>query len=1204
MTDRNYGAIRDSEKAVAFIERITNESTKPIAFDIEAGYVGEDKELVALQQFHPDYIVVGISFTVSTEWARYIPLAHDDGGNVDDIISVGRALWAMLNTGRGVAHNAAYELKGMSRWFRENFWNDPEIGEGVRATNGFFPILSDTMLEVWLSAEYDPLRIGKDLKSVALNAFGLQMTKFMDLFPAEDSDLGPGTKRGKTRFVRFNTRNSRNPTVINYACEDSVAALLIHEKHYADWKDKFIYKTEMSLLPVLCEMEMGPVDRSTGGAIGNMYFDWVSIARKADEVARFGKLMNEEILQMLSERLGRVVNINLASVPQLSRVLYSPAPDGIGLPVKQRSEKTGAPSTSDDALRVIAKNDPVVKKILEFRQVNKLFGSYLNKFLVELNYMDTGYVFPNHNQFGALTGRMSVDQVSYQQWPKPYHFELGDGTTFDLNFRDLFISPPEHRIVGFDFSQVELRVLAGMANERAMLEAFASGVDIHKATASSMMGVPLDKVTKKQRAVGKALANSEVILTPSGWMRMGDVQVGDEVVVPSGGTSLVEAVFPQGERDIFLVRFEDGSEVRADAEHLWPVRHITSHESQLLTTQQIIDSGLTHNTGKGNVTWKWYIENVSPLEFEGSSDLNVQPYLLGLLLGDGSLSGPAVSISVGDEDDLETLTEIEDLLENGVDLRKIVGGYVFTSSTPGAYRNSLDRDLRVLGLRGSKTKFEGRFGVRSFEKFAPQQYLFAGPEQRMELLRGLMDADATVDADGRALLTTTSKQLAEDAIFLARSLGGRAKIVRSRETTYTYPGEKKTGRLSYEVLIATPEVPFRLLRKASRWVEINGRKQARLPHKKIVSITPVGREHATCIRVADEEHEFITAGVTRTHNTLNFAVVYGSGPANIAELLSAQGDPTTKEAAQEMLEKYFSAFPGLRNWMGARVVEGREQGYVNTLFGRKFTVWEYQDSKEWIRSKGDRMCVNAPVQGGAADYMKIGMVRTQAAIHRAEREGRIPKDSIRLTLTIHDALEFLVHDSVDTQTVIDLINPCVSFPVKGLPVEIRADWHEGRSWGSVVEIKLDPEKRISGYAVEDVDQVFSTLEEAYAYQDKEHAGVEDTLSHVPDSSVSEEEPPWAHRTERPVEDQDMIATITITEMPTEAQWVEFLEWLKTRSGTTKVVLETPEGSLTFDERHHVDHDDQPHISLLLGGASLNFSAEHVDGDLVMSGIDL
>lgn len=908
MSDRNYGAIRTSEKAIAFIERCID-SGLPIAFDIEAGYTGPDKEGVALQQFHPDYIVVGISFTVSTEWARYIPLAHDDDGNVDDILAVGRALWRMLNTGRGVAHNAAYELKGMSRWFRENFWHDPEIGEAVRASNGFFPILSDSQLQVWLSAEYDPLRIGKDLKSVALDAFGLEMTKFMDLFPPEDSDLGPGTKRGKTKYVRFNTRNSRHPKVINYACEDSVAALMVFQKHNPDWENQFIYRTEMGLLPVLCEMELGPVDPETGRALGNMYFDWPAIAKKAAEVEAFGKRMNEEIQAQLSERLGRVVSINLASVPQLSKVLYDPQPEGLGLPVKMRSEKTNNPSTSDDALKVIAKSDPTIKKILEWRQVIKLFGSYLNKFLNELNYAGTGHVFPNHNQFGALTGRMSVDQVSYQQWPKPYHFELDDGTTFDLNFRDLFIAPPEYRIVGFDFSQVELRVLAGMAHERAMLEAFASGVDIHKATASSMMNVPLAEVTKKQRAIGK---------------------------------------------------------------------------------------------------------------------------------------------------------------------------------------------------------------------------------------------------------------------------------------------------------------------------------------------------------------------------TLNFAVVYGSGAGNIAEMLTSPDAPVTKEDAQGMLDRYFKAFSGLRNWMDTRIAEGREQGFVHTLFGRKFTVWEYKDHRDWIRSKGDRMCVNAPVQGGAADYLKIGMVRAAAAIKRAERDGRIPKNGIRLTLTIHDALEFLVHESVPTQTVIDLINPCVSFPVKGLPVEIKADWHEGYQWGAVAEIQLDAEKKISGYSLEyelpwakethewEGETLHDVLDQYYAWEwqqfgtaasyyatrnpsfvlpardektpeppqapsqpgppldtddepnppspwqesgGREVRGLDDLLG---DESrmIPEQEPVWGHTPERYIEDGSQIATVTISDMPDENQWTAFKAFLEQHPGKDRVVLETPEGNLEFDTRHSLTREHQAQLSLILGGADLHIAAETVDGDLVTEGLAL
>lgn len=864
MSERNYGAIRDVEKLEVLIDRMIA-SGKPIGFDIEAGYVGKDKEGISLVQFHPDYILVGISFTISTEWGRYVPIAHDDGNNINDLPRVARALWKMLQTGMGVAHNLSYELKGLSRWFRELLWDDPEVGEAVRATRGFFPFRSDTMIEVFLSAEYDPLRIGKDLKSVALNAFGLVMTKFMDLFPPQDTDMGPGTPRGKTKVVRFNTRNSNNSTVVNYACEDSVAALMIHEKHFETFEKDFIFRTEMALLPVLVEMEME-----------GMLLDWATIARKAAEVNEFKDLMNEEILQELSERLGRVVNINLQSVPQLSGVLYGDKPEGLGLPVKKRSDKTGAASTSEEALRAIAKADPVIKQILEWREVSKLYGSYLHKYETELNYSGTGRAHPNHNQAGALTGRLSVDQVSYQQWPKPYHYELRTGKSFDLNFRDLLISPEGFRVVGYDFSQVELRVLAGMANEHALLKAFSDGVDIHKATASQMMGIPLENVTKKQRAQGK---------------------------------------------------------------------------------------------------------------------------------------------------------------------------------------------------------------------------------------------------------------------------------------------------------------------------------------------------------------------------TLNFAVVYGSGPANIAEMLTSPESPVTTEDAQDMLDKYFAAFSGLKSWMDSKVVEGREQGYVHTMFGRKFTVWEYRDHREWIRSKGDRMCVNAPVQGGAADYMKIGMVRAQKAIKAAGMQ-----DKIRLIMTIHDALEFYVHESVSTQEVIDLIQPAVSFPVPGLP-EIRADWHEGKSWGSVVEIKLDKvTKQIVGYTLDDVDEVFGSIEDAYEYLEKKNLKVEkgsnvpigkweteidarkdqskkggsrvvlnrdDTAVQLDEELESEGEPDWLHGAEWHVENDDapmalspQKISVVVTEMPDEDQYDGFLEFLNEHPGQDIVVFSTPEGDLTLDTKHSLTKEHQPKLSLLLGGASLIVSTEVVDADLVTEGLEL
>jgi DNA polymerase I-like protein with 3'-5' exonuclease and polymerase domains len=860
VSDRNYGALRDPELIDKFIDRIVAQSqdnafakAKPFAFDIEAGYTGPDAEEISKMQFHPNYILVGISFTNDVNWARYVPIAHDDGDNAHDIVRVAKAFWRLVRTGMGIAHNASYELKGMSRWFREVLWNDPEYGPEIRENKGLFPIFADTMIEVWLSQEYEPAIADitqKDLKSSVLESFGIRMTHFAELFPKTENDMGPITKAAAKK-LRFNTRYSTSARVIAYACEDSVGALMLHQKHWhtlVNGPRKFITKVEHDLIPVLVEMEMGPVDPETGVAQGNMYLNWAHIFRKDEELERFRQKYQEELMNDFSERLGRVVTINLNSPPQLVKALYDPVPAGLGLPINDRfrSKKTGAPSTGDDALKVLANTDPLIRKILEYRQVVKLGSSYLHKYATQLNYAGTGFVFPNHNQAGTVTGRMSVDQVSYQQWPKPQKYKLDDGTTFEMNFRDLLISPPEHRIIGYDYSQVELRFLAAVAGEDSMLAAFASGVDIHKLTASRMFKIPIEQVDKKSRSKGK---------------------------------------------------------------------------------------------------------------------------------------------------------------------------------------------------------------------------------------------------------------------------------------------------------------------------------------------------------------------------TLNFGIVYQQGPDALAESLSASGTPTTKDEAATLLEQYYAGFPKLRNWMNERVAEGHNQGYVETFFGRKFVVWEYKDKRNWIRDKGDRMCINAPIQGGAADYIKVAMVR----VYRKLKEHGL-QDKVRLSMMIHDALEFYVHDSVSTAEVIELLNPCVSYPVKGLPVQIRADWHEGPTWGVLTEVKLTEDGKIDHYEVEDVDAQYETYEEALAKAmsiQKEKAKDKATAVAPPPEVRAEieaslapmaldDEPPWMTDSMREKERQQETPprkwVVILDEMPDEEQWAEFQKWLSSRPGADTLVLRMPEGEMTERDTYSISPEDQGTISLLLGGADLADETREVSTD--------
>jgi hypothetical protein len=210
--------------------------------------------------------------------------------------------------------------------------------------------------------------------------------------------------------------------------------------------------------------------------------------------------MNEEIMKKISDELKEPISINLNSPKQVAEILYERL--GVKRP-KERGKETN--STAEKALQAISKGNSIVRDILTYRTVQKMIGSYLKKYITTLNYKEDGRAYPGHNATGAISGRFSVDGMSYQQLPKPYYYKLDDGTEFHLAFREIIQAPENHRIVGFDYSQIQLRMMAGFAQEKNMLSAFHRGVDIHTATASSMLGVPVDKVTGKQRSIGKTL---------------------------------------------------------------------------------------------------------------------------------------------------------------------------------------------------------------------------------------------------------------------------------------------------------------------------------------------------------------------------------------------------------------------------------------------------------------------------------------------------------------------------------------------------------------------------------------------------------------------------------------------------------------------------------------------------------------------------
>jgi DNA polymerase-1 len=178
--------------------------------------------------------------------------------------------------------------------------------------------------------------------------------------------------------------------------------------------------------------------------------------------------------------------------------------------------------------------------------------------------------------------------------------------------------------------------------------------------------------------------------------------------------------------------------------------------------------------------------------------------------------------------------------------------------------------------------------------------------------------------------------------------------------------------------------------------------------------------------------------------TINFSLLYGQGPKGMAERMGIGIDE-----AKAFLQKYFAIYSSVKSWVDKQTKDGVARGRTMSKFGRIHPIWALESDKPAIRANGERLCVNAPVQGGAADIMRIAMIRCTKALRQMGLDDRV-----HLIMNIHDALVFEVDVSVHPQTVIDVVQPEVVFPIEGWPA-LRADWEVGLRWGSMTKLKLD-----------------------------------------------------------------------------------------------------------------------------------------------------
>jgi DNA polymerase-1 len=393
--------------------------------------------------------IVGISFAVTPGEAAYVPLGHDYAGAPPqlDLASVLADLQPMLEdlTKAKLGHHLKYDAHVLANY-------------GIALNGQRF----DSMLESYV---LNSVATRHDMDSTAERYLGLKTILYEDV-------AGKGAKR-----ITFNQVDVDRAA--EYSAEDADITLQLHR---AVWPQidaiptlKYVYENiEQPLVPVLFRMERAGVlvDRE------------LLKAQSAELAARM-----LELEKQAHAEAGGIFNVD--SPRQLQEILFGK----LGIPV-MRKTPTGQPSTAEDVLEELAESYALPKLILEYRGVAKLKSTYTDNLPQQIN-PATGRIHTSYHQAVAATGRLSSTDPNLQNIP----IRTEEGR----RIRQAFVAPRGFSLVAADYSQIELRIMAHLSGDSALLRAFAEDLDIHQATAAEVFGTPLASVSADQRRSAKAI---------------------------------------------------------------------------------------------------------------------------------------------------------------------------------------------------------------------------------------------------------------------------------------------------------------------------------------------------------------------------------------------------------------------------------------------------------------------------------------------------------------------------------------------------------------------------------------------------------------------------------------------------------------------------------------------------------------------------
>ena len=432
---RHYETVLDRERLAAWIARLRS---APLA--------ALDTETDSLDPMRAR--IVGISFAVQPGEAAYVPLRHDFPGAPDQL--------------------PLAEVLGLLQPWLEDA-SAPKVGQNIKydthvlanhgiAVRGW---QHDTLLESYVFEAH----LGHSLEKLAERHLGRKGLSYEEL-------CGKGVNQ-----IPFSQVDIERAT--QYSGEDSEMTLQVHQVLYPQ------LAAVPGLLQVYRDIEMPVAMLLQRIERHGVLIDSARLAQQSQQLAERMLQLEQQAYEIAGQPF------NLGSPKQIGEILFVQ----LGLPVKKKTA-SGAPSTDEEVLQELAADYPLPARILEYRSLAKLKGTYTDKLPLMVN-PATGRVHTNYAQAVAVTGRLSSNDPNLQNIP----IRTAEGR----RVREAFIAPPGHVIVSADYSQIELRIMAHISGDPGLTRAFAEGLDVHKATAAEVFNTTVDAVTAEQRRYAKTI---------------------------------------------------------------------------------------------------------------------------------------------------------------------------------------------------------------------------------------------------------------------------------------------------------------------------------------------------------------------------------------------------------------------------------------------------------------------------------------------------------------------------------------------------------------------------------------------------------------------------------------------------------------------------------------------------------------------------